>query len=179
MRASFLLPLACCAGALCTASLAAPATTTNANTADGEWVEAEVAPPPRFDTEKLIAVDMPPHTSVRYGVDPATIAIGPDSVVRYVVVMRNASNSASALFEGIRCSTKEVKTYARWSQASAGWTPLAQAPWRYWNDNMPSRHAMALARQGVCENYLPGASPEAIARSLRQPSKVPSDRALY
>lgn len=143
----------------------------NPNVPEVEWVEAAVPPAPAFRTESLIAVDMPPHTTVRVGVDPNTLAIGSDSVVRYVVVMSNTSGSVSALYEGLRCTTKEVKGYARWS-SSAGWKEVSEPQWRYWNENMPSRHAIAIARQGACDGLLAPASPAAIVRAMRQPSKI-------
>ncbi|MGQ0708459.1 MAG: CNP1-like family protein [Rhodoferax sp.] len=152
------------------AALAAPLTP-NPNVPEIEWVEAAIPPAPAFRAEGLIAVDMPPQTSVRVGVDPDTLAIGGDGVVRYVAVMTNLSGSVSALYETLHCATKEVKTHARWSK-EAGWKNVAEPQWRYWNDNMPSRHAIAIARQGACDGLLPPANPAAIVRAMREPSKI-------
>lgn len=135
--------------------------------AEVEWVEAAVPEAPSFSTTHGIAIDMPHHVSIKVALDPATLAIGSDGVVRYVVTMTNQSGSVSAMYEGIRCPTDEVKTYARWSQASQ-WTRTTEPVWRHINDNLPSKHAFAIARQGACETRLPRSSAAEIVRALTQ-----------
>ena len=139
------------------AALALAATCSVAQTGNGldnpDWEEDQIPPPPSFSNDKLITLDMPAHVSVRISVDPATIAVGSDGVVRYVIVMTNSTGNTNAVYEGIRCISDEVKTYAR--QSAAGhWTILANPVWKAVNDNMPSRHAQAFARQGGCQNRL-------------------------
>jgi hypothetical protein len=136
---------------------------------DPDWKETEVPPPPSFSTDRLIPIEMPKYVSLRLGVDPATFAITPDGIVRYVVVATNASGSVSAMYEGIRCASGEVKTYARYA-SSGQWSPVSDPQWRALNDNQPSRHALALARQGVCEGRAATAnSAAAIVRALKYP----------
>lgn len=134
-----------------------------------DWVEEQVPPPPSFAKDALIAIDMPVHVSVKVGVDPATIAVGADGVVRYVVVMNNASGSTSALYEGIRCITDEVKTYARFG-STGQWSLLDSPAWKELGDNTPSRHAIAFARQGGCINRLATSQREIVA-ALKAPRK--------
>lgn len=134
--------------ALCLATCSCAAVAQN--TADNpDWVEEAVADAPAFSQNALIFIEMPPYVSLKVGVDPATITVGKDGVVRYVVVMTNATGSMSAAFEGIRCATSEVKTYAR--QVTTGqWSRVASPQWKAVTDNMPSRHAYAISRQGAC-----------------------------
>jgi CNP1-like family len=114
-----------------------------------DWVEEPVGAAPTFSTAALIPIEMPAYVSVKVGVDPATVTVGSDGIVRYVVVMTNTNGSANAAFEGIRCATDEVKVYAR--QGTSGkWTTVAVQQWKSVNDDTPSRHAYAIARQGVC-----------------------------
>jgi hypothetical protein len=118
-----------------------------------DWLEESVSLPPPFSKDHLIAIDMPVYVSLKVGVDPQTIVVGGDGVVRYVVVMANANGYTHAAYEGIRCITDEVKTYARMS-ASGTWSVLDNPAWKSLTDNMPSRHAQAFARQGGCQNRL-------------------------
>jgi hypothetical protein len=127
-----------------------------------EWVEAAVPPAPTFSKDGLLLIDMPPHVSLKVGIAPNTIAVGMDGVVRYVVVMTNASGSVNAAYEGIHCITDEVKTYARWS-SSGTWSPVSDPQWKAVSDNMPSKHAHAFARQGGCINRLATSQAEIIA----------------
>jgi len=150
--------------------LAAQALAQAGNGADNlDWVESPVPPPPSFSGDGLIPIDMPIHVSVKVGVDPQTIAVGPDGVVRYVIVVTNSTGNMNAVYEGIRCITDEVKTYARFS-ASGQWTLTANPAWKSITDNMPSKHAHAFARQGGCQSRLATSQGEIIA-ALKRPQR--------
>lgn len=118
-----------------------------------DWAEEAVPAPPAFSKDRLIPLDMPHYVSVKVGVDPQTIVVGSDGVVRYVIAMVNASGGTSAVYEGIRCITDEVKTYARLN-SDGSWSLQKDPVWKSVNDNMPSRHAQAFARQGGCQSRL-------------------------
>ena len=138
--------------------------------ADSDWKEVEVPPPPAFKTDGLVFIDMPQHISTKLGVDPETLRITNDGIVRYVMVSTSPGGSINATYEGIRCLTGEVKMYARYG-ASAKWRALVDPQWRPLNDNQPSMHALALARQGACEGRAATAqSAAAIISKLKNPS---------
>ena len=86
---------------------------------------------------------------------------------RHVVVASSPSGSRNVFYEGIRCPTAEVKTYARhngdkWVMASdPKWQPMAL---------QSSRHAFALARQGACENAGTPSRAEDVVRTLKLPA---------
>ncbi len=124
---------------------------------DPDWQEAEVPAPPAFSRDKLLPLNMPIYVTLQFGIDPATIAVSSDGIVRYVVVASSTSGSVSAFYEGIRCGTGEVKTYARASNTGT-WTLIKDAQWRGLNDNQPSKHAWVFARQGACEGRAAAAS---------------------
>jgi hypothetical protein len=136
-----------------------------------DWAEEQVAPPPAFSTEHLIMLDMPQQVTVKVGVDPETIVVGGDGVVRYVIVMRNTSGSTSAVYEGIRCVSDEVKTYARLNSAGE-WKMVTTQDWFPLNDSMRSQHAKTFARQGGCQNRLATSKQEIITalKLVRKPT---------
>ena len=124
------------------------------------WKESEVPPPPAFDVGKLVTFDVSAISSLVYGVDPASIRISPaDGVVRYVMVASSASGARNVMYEGIRCATGEVKTYARFLP-EGGWKVVGQPEWRSLFANTPSRHALQFARAGGCDN---GSVPQSVA----------------
>lgn len=131
-----------------------------------EWMEAAAPPPPAFSRDRLIRIEMPPYSALKVGIDPETVSVGSDGVARYVVVMQNASGSVDAAFEGILCATGDVKTYARMGSAGT-WVPVREQQWRSMTDNLPSRHAFAISKQGVCDGR---SAPKAasIVRALKQ-----------
>ena len=136
-----------------------------------DWKEVDVPAPPSFSKERLIPIDMPTFVTLKFGVDPATLTVTSDGVVRYVMVAGHASGASNAMYEGIRCSTGEFKTYARFS-AAGEWSRVNDPQWRPLNDNNTSRHALALARLGACEGRSAAASnPAQIITTLKNPPK--------
>lgn len=117
---------------------------------DPDWQESTPPTAPTFSADKLLPLDMPRYVTLKIGIDPTTLTITPDGIVRYVVVMRNASGSVNAMFEGIRCATSEVKTYARANDTGV-WSMVAEPKWRNFTDNRPSNHAWIFARQAACD----------------------------
>ena len=137
-------------------------------TIDPDWKETDAPTAPAFSTSQLLPIEMPSYVSLKFGVDPATLSITPDGIVRYVMVATNAGGSVNAMYEGIRCATGEVKTYAR-ANASGAWSYVKEPVWRNLTDNMPSKHAMALARQGACDGRSAAASSTAdIVKALKK-----------
>ncbi len=135
-----------------------------------DWKEIDVPPPPAFNTNGLVSIEMPRHISVNFGVDPESLRITDDGVVRYVMVARSAGGNLNAMYEGIRCLTGEVKTYARYG-ASGRWSRVVDPEWKPLNGNQPSMHALAFARQGACDGRAAAAkSPLAIISRLKNPS---------
>lgn len=135
---------------------------------DPDWKESDTPTPPSFSQTRLIPIDMPPYVSLRFGVDPQTISVTSDGIVRYVVVASNASGSLNAMFEGLRCATGEVKTYAR-ASANAQWSIVQNPGWQSLKGNQSSRHALSLARQGACEGRTSRSSTDAIVKMLKNP----------
>lgn len=156
LKNALLLSLACCALG---AQAQGPAD-------NPDWQEAEVPAAPSFDPKRLVSVDMPIYVSMKFGIDPATLAVTPDGIVRYVMVAISPGGSLTAFYEGIRCATGEVKSYAR-ASADGAWTLVKNPEWRGLNDKQPSKHALALARQGVCEGHATAGSAAEILRRLR------------
>lgn len=133
-----------------------------------EWKETEAPPPPALRTQGLIPVDVRGST-LKFGIDPASITIGPDQVVRYVVVATGSGGAVNAIYEGIRCSTAQVKVYARHNPDS-GWVPTRNPDWEDLQKSVGSRYSMAIARGGACREHTPNRSPSQIAQDLRSPA---------
>jgi hypothetical protein len=134
---------------------------------DPDWREADAPPPPAFKLQGLIALDMP-NSALRFGVDPASISIGEDGVVRYVVVATSDTGVVNALYEGIRCGKGDFKVYARHSP-ERGWTVAKGFEWRSVFDRSSPRHTLQVARLGACMGRSPNRSPAQIVRDLRTP----------
>lgn len=135
-------------------------------TENPDWQESDAPPPPSFDLQRLIPVELPVHLTLRYGVDPATITVTGDGVVRYVIVASSPRGAVNAFYEGVRCATAEMKTYARYT--GGAWHAVASPDWTRIRD-MSSRHTAEVAGQGLCRGRAPRASVGEMVRHLRQP----------
>ncbi|MEO8020645.1 CNP1-like family protein [Polaromonas sp.] len=139
---------------------------------DSDWKEGKVPPPPAFNAAKLLRFDVSSGSTLVYGVDPASLSIGEDGIVRYVLVASSSTGARNVLYEGLRCSSGEFKTYARY-MPDGNWTNVEKAEWRSMFGNMPSRHALQLARAGACNNSAPASSVGEIVRQLKNQGVSP------
>lgn len=121
------------------------------------WQEAKVAAP-AWSPEALVEFPMEGQDSMRLAIDPSTISIGADGVVRYVFVARSSSGAVNGIFEGIRCQTGEVKQYARWDPDAGQWRATEGAAWKALEYRGSTRRAMQMAQAGVCNNKAPARS---------------------
>ena len=132
-----------------------------------DWKESEVPPPPAFDVNKLLTFDVSKASSLVYGVDPSTLTVSlTDSVVRYVVVATSPSGVRNIMYEGIRCATGEVKTYARYL-SDARWSQVVNAEWRPMSGPLASKHALHLAKTVACDSASPVSSVQELVSRLK------------
>jgi hypothetical protein len=134
---------------------------------DPVWAEMEVPAPPAFSTAKLVDIDMGPNVALSFGIDPAAASIGKDGVVRYVVVAQSRGGASTAMYEGIKCDTGQVKTYARYNDNK--WSLTSNPEWRSLFNNAAYRHALALAKQGACSNTSPPRSIKEMVSDMKNP----------
>lgn len=116
---------------------------------DPNWVEIESTPPVLSNPLQTILFELTNSGSeLKWGIEPSSISIGSDGVTRYVVVA-TGSNISNITFEGINCQRNELKVYARWN--GKNWNLVKDANWINLQEGGRSRHALALARQGLCD----------------------------
>lgn len=131
---------------------------------DPDWKESEVPPPPSFDLKRLVSVEMSVQSQLKWGVDPATVRITNDGIVRYVVVAQSSSGVVNAMYEGIRCNKAEFRRYARHNPGS-GWVKSTDSDWTPLRNTGTSRHPETLARGGMCDGAAP---PSSVAEAMRR-----------
>ena len=138
-------------------------------TAPSDWKEADVPPPPAYDMAKLLTFDVARSSSLVFGVDPASFSISKsDSVVRYVMVASNSSGAKNAMYEGLRCTTGEVKTYAR-AKSDGTWAVVTKPEWKSVYDPTIARHSLHFAQAGACQGATPVSSVRELVKMLTTP----------
>lgn len=116
--------------------------------AERQWREIEVAPPAYPKPENLLPFFVSSATTFEFFIDGSTLSVGEDGVVRYVLVARSAQGAESVSFEGMRCSTGEVRIYAVGTGAG-GWT-RSQGAWRQIKPREVQRWHNALFNEFFC-----------------------------
>jgi hypothetical protein len=132
---------------------------------DPDWKEADAPPPAALKLDGLIPIDQP-GSSLRFGVEPGSVSVGRDGIVRYVVVAKSSTGAVNAIYEGIRCSTGEFRVYARYNP-SGSWVLNKDPLWRSLHDPQPSSHTLTIARTGACIGDGTNRSAEQVVRDLR------------
>lgn len=150
--------------ALCLAAL--PLAHAQVVPTDPDWRESEAPAPPVPVASRMVPLDMP-GSSLRFGVDPASVSVGRDGVVRYVVLAIGSGGAMNAIYEGVRCNTAEVKVYARHSPA-AGWVATPAAEWQRLHEVAHSRHSLVIARNGACVGHGAAGTAADIVRNLKE-----------
>lgn len=143
--------------------------------AEREWREIEAAPPAYPRPENLLPFFVSAATTFQFYIDGTTLSVGEDGVVRYVLVARSAQGAQSVSFEGMRCSTGEVRTYAIGTSAG-GWTRSASS-WRQINPREIQRWHNALFNEFFCPLGNPIHTPREGVAALKaggHPSRAPS-----
>ena len=133
------------------------------------WQEGAVPAAPSFSSRNMVEVAQRPYSTLKVGVDVDTITVGAtDGVVRYVMLFKGQDGTRNAYYQGVRCTTHEIRTYARydfdtnapgWIETNTEWSSLFEARSRYAND---------LVRKGLCDNMTPPVSTAEARRAVRR-----------
>jgi hypothetical protein len=95
--------------------------------------EEQVEPPAYSRGAPLLEFGVLDAGGFHFFVDGATLSVGKDGIVRYVLVARSPDGVENVSFEGMRCAVAEHRIYAfgrpdgSWSASRAGWRSL-EAP---------------------------------------------------
>lgn len=121
----------------------------------------EAAPLPQYPKrEQLIEFFVSAASDFRFFIDPASLSVGDDGVVRYVLVARSPGGVENVSFEGMRCATAEVRLYAvgrdgGWAGKPGEWREIRPRSVQRWHNALyreyfcPQRQPIRSAEEGV------------------------------
>lgn len=148
---------------------------------DPDWKESDAPAPAAINLKDLLPFEVIKTSNLSWALDPTSVKIVGDGLVRYVAVARSTSGALNALYEVINCSNGEVKTYARIVSKEAeasgkAWVVVADPKWISMYD-APSKHALALAKQGVCTGNTAAQNVNEIVTSLKKTTIIFKNKA--
>lgn len=155
------------AGLFALALLTAAGLACAADDEETPWLEKATEAPRTFSIDKLQTFTVSQTSNLVYGIDPETLTVGEDWVVRYVMVARSASGAQNVFYQGIRCQSAEVKTYARWDNNRSAWNTPSNAEWKPLSLGGATRPATILAMEGLCNGKAVNGNPRKMLATLK------------
>ena len=102
-----------------------------------------------------------------YALDPASIAVGGDSIARYSLLIRSAKGVDNVSHEGVRCVTGEWKMYAT-GRPDGTWARVPAPTWRRIDQTGLNAVRYTLFQEYVCDrDGVPFRDAQAIRKRIR------------
>ncbi|MFN7085903.1 MAG: CNP1-like family protein [Burkholderiales bacterium] len=127
------------------------------------WSEIEVRIPPYPQPQNLVEFEAGAASPHRFYVDPGSISVGGDGVVRYILVIKTAGGASNVTFEGMRCATRQQKYYAT-GRSDGSWARARNPAWNHIEHKEINRHHIVLYADFFCNGKLQLSAEEVLAR---------------
>lgn len=116
---------------------------------ESKWQEQEVSFPELPKNDSWFAFDARSLSAHRFFVDLASLSVGSDGVVRYVLLLEAQGGARNIRFEGMRCSTREWRLYAT-ARSDGTWVKSRNESWEKLRDGVAGRHRVTLFADYFC-----------------------------
>ncbi|HTH62991.1 MAG TPA: CNP1-like family protein [Paraburkholderia sp.] len=135
----------------------------------GPWTENKVTslPPLPQPGAHLLPFDVSNNTSLTFAVDPASVSVGSDGVVRYTIVITTPTGGRNVNYEGIRCETYEWRLYASLNADHDGWDETVANDWERIQKGTLNAYHSALYTDYFCANKMPAGNTHKVVDDLR------------
>lgn len=117
--------------------------------ADKPWQEADTEFPAAPTAANLREIYVSAVATNNYFIDEATLTVGADRVVRYVLVVVASGGARTVSFEGMHCDSGKWKLYAS-GRPDGSWARARVSEWREIENKPVNRHHAALSRDYFC-----------------------------
>ncbi len=118
------------------------------------WQEIQTQLPAAPKSPDLVGFAVSGGTQYRFAIDATSLAIGSDGVFRYVLVATSPQGVRNVSYEGIRCQTRERKTYAI-GRSDGTWVRARNATWAPVEEVDANRQHAALMKEYFCPDAYP------------------------
>jgi hypothetical protein len=130
--------------------------------------EAEVVLPAYPDDKaRWLRFETTAETRNRFFIDQESLSIAEDRTIRYALVIESPSGVRNVSYEGMRCSSADIKTYA-WGTSEGKWYAAKEPQWQPIRvDRMNGQHETLYERY-FCEAATGMRSASDIIRVMQQ-----------
>lgn len=114
--------------------------------------DKDVTPPPLPDYDKLLPFEVSKGTTLTFAIDPKSLSIGKDGVVRYTVVITSPAGARNVRYEGIRCGDgQQWKLYDAIDEDGTAWDTDTSTDWERIQYNSLNAYQNTLAKDYFCD----------------------------
>ncbi len=115
------------------------------------WQEEQILLPPFPRAQDLIPLRADVGGSgYIYYVDVNSVSLDADEVLRYTVIIQSPRGASNIVYEGIRCATKEIKTFA-YGTRDGRFEPMADPRWMFVFTKGPLGYRTSMVERYVCD----------------------------
>lgn len=131
-----------------------------------KWKESKVAIPSYPDDRNLLPVPMNVNDTLKIYIDSKSLTRAKDLVERFTLVVESPSGARSVFYDGLRCETRQYKTYAI-GTANHTFEAVKEPRWRTIPRAAINAFRDNLYRNYICDGHASARKPEAIVRLLK------------
>ena len=111
-----------------------------------------------------------PYAHVKYFIDAKSVSVGKkDRVARYTVIIRSRSGANNVYFEGIRCDSKQYRTYAYYNNADKKPKLMLNSQWQTIQGVSSYKYRKVLYDMFVCNDSAVRPKAKDIIQVLKYP----------
>lgn len=114
-----------------------------------QWQELEVQLPAPLRKDSLQPFYVSAATNNGFFIDLASLTVGADGVVRYILLILTPEGGRNVTYEGMRCESRERRIYAS-GRLDGSWSKSRQNEWVRIKDAYGNRHHAALFLEYFC-----------------------------
>lgn len=135
------------------------------------WQEQEIAFPAAPLAENWLPFYVSAATDNRFFVDSASLGVGSDGVVRYVLLIQTPGGVRNVSYEGMRCETSERRIYAL-GRSDGAWVKARSSDWVRIRAVGSNRYHAALFSDFLCPDGVVARDAETIREAFRRAARL-------
>lgn len=113
------------------------------------WEELPLQLPAFPRDENFLSFYVSPTATNRFYLDTASLSVGSDGVVRYVLLVLSDAGVRNITYEGMRCQTRERRIYAT-GRPDGSWAEARAGKWVRIREQVTNRQHAALFTDLLC-----------------------------
>jgi hypothetical protein len=129
------------------------------------------------DNADLVPFEVSKQSTLTYAIDPKSVSIGKDRVIRYTVVITSTAGARNVRYEGLRCEDgQQWRMYAAVDEDGAGWDRDTTTQWEQIEWNSLNAYHAALAHDYFCNFTTPYGTAKSIVENMRYKRTITDQR---